>query len=177
MLDFLANNIKNYNVDINNVIYIGHSAGGRIAFNLAVIAKTVNSSIPYPKGIFTMSSAPVFDIFNDELSNANLTDLSVLTYTKVLLISGSNDKIIDKSVQLAIYDSLPDDIFKEIIYFTDKGHYFPMSMTSGVGLIDNGIKIIVKPLRINDYGITKYDKELWEIYDKFEDLVFKQKQK
>ena len=52
-----------------------------------------------------------------------------------------------------------------------------MSMTSGVGLIDNGIKIIVKPLRINDYGITKYDKELWEIYDKFEDLVFKQKQK
>jgi pimeloyl-ACP methyl ester carboxylesterase len=168
--DFMLSN--KYSFNAHNVMYIGHSAGGRVAFNLAVISKEVNTFIPYPSGIFAMSSAHVFDIFNDEWFNADLTDLSILTDTKVLLISGSDDKIVDKSIQLALYESLPDDIFKEIIFFTDKGHYFPMSMTSGFGLIDNGIKIIAKPLKLNDYGITKYDKELWDLYDKFEDFVF-----
>lgn len=162
--------IKNYDKD--RVLYIGHSVGGGMAFNLAVLAKT-KGGIPYPKGIFSIAGG--FYIVGDkEKSQIEMLNLEILDDLKSILVIGDKDQFTKMENQLLIYNSLPEDIFKEILLFDSlpnakADHYFVCSLTSYSPVV---ARLGLKTIGLESANINELDSKLWSLYDQFESYVF-----
>ena len=171
LLDFISD--KNYKFNKEKVLYVGHSAGGAMAFNLAVLAKT-KGDIPYPKGIFSIAGGSYF-LSNPDNILVSVGDLSSLTDTKVIFVVGDDDKLVGIENSVNYYDKLPTYIFKPIIVFDSlpnakADHYFVCSLTSDSNAVT---QLGLKAVSLEGADINELDYELWKLYDQFENAIFK----
>jgi acetyl esterase/lipase len=114
--DYLREIANQYSLDLNNVIAIGHSAGGHLALWLAMRSRLPEDSDLYMehpldlRGVISMGGVPDLKAFREQ--GKTTCDADVVGN----LLGNAPDKIEERYLQASPYEMLPSGVPQILIY-------------------------------------------------------------